>query len=224
MTVAIHGTDLRPRRPIAEWAEPINVEVSDGAWVVVRTTPARSGALLRLCVGLDEPAAPGVIKMLGEQPGLLGRDAAFNFRRALGVALQPDGLVSNLSLLRNLVVPLVYSGHRSPDAADTRARSMLDALSLLEWSDARPSDLPPDIRQVAALARALAPEPRVLLLEDPLSSVRSRQAMEVLHYCKRQVPTALVTTFRRSDPLYDVADALMLWDARGFVAATEGVA
>ena len=101
---------------------------------------------------------------------------------------------------------------------------MLDALSLLEWSDARPSDLPPDIRQVAALARALAPEPRVLLLEDPLSSVRSRQAMEVLHYCKRQVPTALVTTFRRSDPLYDVADALMLWDARGFVAATEGVA
>ena len=224
MTFAIRGTAVRPRLPIAEWTEPITIEVSDGAWVVVRTTPMRSGALLRLCVGLDEPALPGFIELLGERPGLLARDAAFAFRRALGVALQPDGLVSNLTLLRNLVVPLVYSGQRSPDDADRRARTVLDALSLLEWADARQSDLAPDIRQVAALARALAPEPRLLLLEDPLNAVRSRQAMEVLHYCKRQVPTALVTTFRRSDALYDVADALMLWDARGFVAATEGVA
>ena len=224
MTAAIVGTGLKPRLPMAEWPAPISIEVGEGGWVVIRTTPARSGALLRLCVGLDEPEAPGVIELLGQRPGTLKRDAAFNFRRALGVALQPDGLVSNLSLLRNLVVPLVYSGHRSPDEADRRARVVLEEMHLTEWAEARPSELPPDLRQVAALARALAPEPKLLLLEDPLNAVRSRQALEVLEYCKRQVPTALITTFRRSEPLYDLADALMLWDARGLVAATEGVA
>ncbi|MBI2796959.1 MAG: ATP-binding cassette domain-containing protein [Gemmatimonadetes bacterium] len=224
MTAAISATQLKPRLPLAEWPDPVSLEVDEGGWVVIRTTPARSGALLRLCVGLDEPAPHGNIELLGHRPGQLRRDAAFHFRRALGVALQPDGLVSNLPMLRNLVVPLVYSGQRSPDEADRRARAVLDALHLGDWTDARPSELPPDLRQVAALARALAPEPKLLLLEDPLNAVRSRQALEVLEYCKRQVPTALVTVFRRSEPLYDLADALMLWDARGLVAATEGVA
>ena len=83
MTPAVHGTDVRPRQALSEWSDPISLEVSEGAWVVVRTTPMRSRALLRLCVGLDEPAPPGVMEILGERPGLLGRDAAFTFRRSL---------------------------------------------------------------------------------------------------------------------------------------------
>ena len=217
--------EVRPRRPVAEWTDAISFDVADGEWFVVRTTPARSAALLRLCVGLDEPAPPGVMTVFGVAPGALGRDAAFTFRRSLGVALQPDGLVSNLSLLRNLVVPLVYSGQRSPDEANTRARAVLEMLELTGWADARPSELPPDIRQVAAIARALAPEPRVLVLEDPLNAVRSRMAVAVLDRCKASVPSAIITVFRRFEPLYDIADHLVLWDARGFVAAAgEGVA
>lgn len=223
--VALRCTDIRPGRPTPEWTDAISFDVPIGKWFVLRTTPARSAALLRLCVGLDEPLPPGAVEVLGKRPGDLARDAAFNFRRALGVALQPDGLVSNLTLHRNLVVPLVYSGHRSPRDAADRARAVLDALNLAAYADARPSDLAPDVRQVAAIARALAPEPSLLLLEDPLNAVRSRVASEVFAYCRSQVPTAMVTSFRRSEPLYELADSLTLWDARGFVNAGEaGVA
>ena len=224
MSAVFRGRELRPRRPGSEWAEAISFEVQDGEWFVIRTSPARSAALLRLCCGLDEPAPPGIMEVLGEVPGALSRDAVFNFRRSLGVALQPDGLVSNLPLLRNLIVPLVYSGHRTPAEADMRARAVLEMLELTVYADARPSDLPPDIRQVAAIARALAPEPRVLVLEDPLNAVRSRMAAGVLARCKTAVPSAIVTAFRRFEPLYEIADQLVLWDARGFVSAGEGVA
>lgn len=215
---------LVPRRPVAEWPEPVSFEVPEGQWMVIRTTPARSGALMRLCCGLDDVAAPGELEVLGARPGALGRDAVFSFRCALGVALQPDGLVSNLPLLRNLVVPLVYSGQRTPDEAAARAQAVLEQLDLAPWANARPSDLPPDVRQVAAIARALAPEPRLLVLEDPLNAVRSRMAASVLARCKALVPTAIVTVFRRFEPLYEIADQLVLWDARGFLPATEGVA
>ena len=77
---------------------------------------------------------------------------------------------------------------------------------------------------MAAIARALAPEPQVLILEDPLNAVRSRMASAVLDRCKAAVPSAIITVFRRFEPLYDIADHLVLWDARGFVAASEGVA
>lgn len=224
MSAAFLAREVRPRRGAAEWTDPVSFEVREGEWYVVRTTPARSGALMRLCCGLDEPAPPGRMEVLGATPGALGRDAAFRFRRSLGVALQPDGLVSNLPLLRNLVVPLVYSGNRTPADATTRARAVLEMLELTAYADARPSDLPPDIRQVAAIARALAPEPQVLILEDPLNAVRSRMASAVLDRCKAAVPSAIITVFRRFEPLYDIADHLVLWDARGFVAASEGVA
>lgn len=209
---------------MGEWTEPVSFDVQEGEWFVIRTTPARSGTLLRLCCGLDEPAPPGTMEVLGETPGLLGRDAVFNFRRGLGVALQPDGLVSNLPLIRNLIVPLVYSGQRSPAEASARAEAVLEMLELTAWAQARPSELPPDLRQVAAIARALAPEPKALVLEDPLNAVRSRMAAGVLDRCKAAVPSAIITVFRRFEPLYDIADHLVLWDARGFVSAGEGVA
>jgi ABC-type methionine transport system ATPase subunit len=224
VSAAFRGQDLLPRGRDSEWAEPISFTVEEGEWFVIRTTPARSAQLLRLCCGLDEPAPPGTMEVLGDTPGALGRDAVFTFRRSLGVALQPDGLVSNLSLLRNLIVPLVYSGHRTPAEASVRAHAVLDMLELVAYADVRPSELPPDIRQVAAIARALAPEPRALVLEDPLNAVRSRMAAGVLARCRSAVPSAIVTVFRRFEPLYEIADHLVLWDARGFVSAGEGVA
>ncbi len=221
---AFRGHDLRPRRPASEWTEPVSFDVPEGEWFVIRTTPVRSGELLRLCCGLDEPAPPGIMEVLGENPGSMRRDAVFNFRRSLGVSLQPDGLVSNLPLIRNLIVPLVYSGNRSPAQATQRAEAVLEMLELTNWAQARPSELPPDLRQIAAIARALAPEPKALVLEDPLNAVRSRMASAVLDRCKAIVPSAIVTVFRRFEPLYDIADHLVLWDSRGFVDAGEGVA
>lgn len=215
----VRFTGALPAWPNPEWTEPLDLAVARGEWLVVRTTPLRSAELLRMAAGLRDArgAAPDPVRVLGADPGNLPRRETLAFRRKLGVALQPDGLVSNLPLRVNLVVPLVYSGAMETRAAQIRAAEVLARLDVLEWANQRPASLPDDVRQVAALARALAPSPELLLIEDPLSSVKSRDAERVVRILRREVPTAIVTTFRRNDALYAAADRLATWDSRGFL-------
>lgn len=208
-----------PAWPNSEWTEPLDLAVARGEWLVVRTTPLRSAELLRMAAGLRDVrgASPRPVSVLDTDPAGLRRAETLAFRRRLGVALQPDGLVSNLPLRVNLVVPLVYSGAMDTKAARLRAAEVLARLGILEWADHRPAALPDDVRQIAALARALAPMPELLLIEDPLSSVKSRDAERVVRILRREVPTAIVTTFRRNEALYAAADRLATWDSRGFL-------
>jgi cell division transport system ATP-binding protein len=201
-----------------EWSAPLDLEVQDGQWLVVRTTPARSELLLRICLGL-RGASTGSVSVNGVHPDRLTNAQLGPFRRRIGSALQPDGLVANLPVLRNLTVPLVYAGVYEPEEAEKRARAALEKFGLTEWAGVRPSDLPEDVRAIVALVRAVVRKPAVLFLEDPLAAVKSVQAASVLQLCRALAPTALVTTFRRNEPLYEAADAIALWDSRGFLPA-----
>ena len=117
MTAALSLSRVLPAAAVAEWTTPLTLEVPDGSFYVMRTTSARSYALFRLCVGLTSPGE-GRVHVLGTEPATLGRRGAQVFRRALGVGLLPHGLISNLTLRLNVVVPLVYGGlYRPVEAA-----------------------------------------------------------------------------------------------------------
>lgn len=202
-----------------EWTTPLDLTVTPGQWVVVRTTPARSEALLRIVVGL-RAAASGTVRVLDQDPGAMGNARLGRFRRRLGTALQPDGLVSNVPVLRNLVISLVYAGVCGMDEAQARATTALASFGVEAWAGARPADLPEDVRAIVAVVRAVLRGPSLLVLEDPLAAVKSVQAASILQRCRALAPTALVTTFRRNEPLYDAADVIALWDSRGFLPAS----
>jgi ABC-type transporter Mla maintaining outer membrane lipid asymmetry ATPase subunit MlaF len=201
-----------------EWNAPLDLTLAEGEWLVVRTTPARSEALLRICLGLAAARA-GRVSVLGEDPGQLPNARLGPFRRRLGAALQPDGLVSNLPVLRNLVVPMVYSGVCAPPEAEQRATDALAQFGLESWRGSRPAELPEDVRAIVAVVRAVLRHPALCFLEDPFAAVKSVQAAGLLGQCRALAPTALVTTFRRNEPLYEAADRIALWDSRGFVPA-----
>jgi NitT/TauT family transport system ATP-binding protein len=201
-----------------EWAAPLDLAVADGEWLVVRTTPARSETLMRVCLGLAGVRA-GRVAVLGEEPAHLRNAQLGPFRRRLGAALQPDGLVSSLPVRRNLVVPMVYAGVCGPADAERRADEALALFGLEVWAAARPAELPEDVRAIVAVVRAVVRRPAFLFLEDPFAAVKSVQAASLLRQCRTLAPTALVTTFRRNEPLYEAADRIALWDSRGFVPA-----
>ncbi len=141
----------------------------------------------------------------------LDRRAVQRLRHRMGVALRPDGLVSNLSLYMNLVVPLVYGGV-APAAAARQASEILEQCGVTAWAQLRPSDVPPDVRKVAALARALARQPELAVLEDPVASFAPARAGELLALCRRQARTVVITTPRRRAIFDRVTDLSATWD------------
>ena len=215
MPAAVRFDAVLPQAPHGAWDAPLSFEVPEGAFYLMQASPAKSGALLRLCLGMATARA-GDVEVLGAHPARLDRRASQLFRRAVGTALVPHGLISNLTLRMNVVVPLVYGGLALPDEAARRADAAMAACGLSRWADDRPADVPPDARQRAVVARAIARDPQLLLLEDPVWSVDTDDAAGLLSLCRTRARTVLVALPRRDAVLSRLADHSASWDDAGF--------
>lgn len=215
MSAAVVFRDVVPPPPREGWPGPISFEIPEGAFTLFATTPAISLGLLRLIVGLREPVE-GTADVLGVRPGTLSRWETQAFRRRLGVGFdEPSGLVSNLTLRMNLVVPLLYSGLAGMAEAHARAAAMLQEWGLERWADRRPADLPPEVRREAVLARAAVREPDLLVLEEPVAGLRPARATRLLRLCRQRARTVIVTTAEREGVQFETADTVILLDDAG---------
>jgi ABC-type lipoprotein export system ATPase subunit len=215
MDIIIDFNMVPGERSALKWNQPVSFQVPRGNAVLIRTNSTLSAPLFRLCLGFSEPSG-GHVTIEGKAPSALARNEVRELRRGLGCVLEPDGLVANLTLRMNLIVPLVFATGLEYDEAVTRAESMLNVMHLTMWGDARPASLPAEIRQAAALARALCPRPALLLLENPLVSVDRKETRRLLSLCRAQVETLLIATHRNDGILHEFSDVVWEWDDEGF--------
>lgn len=210
MSAAIRVTGLTLGRGWGPRPPPLDLEVPEGSFAVLESSPARFGPLLRVCVGLQRPLL-GTVEVLGHSVPDLSRRDLQRLRRRLGVGLRPGGLTSNLTVRMNVATPLLYGGISDGAAATRRTEEMVDACGLAPWADLRPDDVPPDVRQACVIARAVARRPELLILEDPLSALDAQQAERLLEVCRTSAGTILITTRRARGALEDVADLRATW-------------
>jgi ABC-type ATPase involved in cell division len=212
----ISFSHVQGERSSPRWQHTVSFAVEEGSAHVIRTKSLYSAPLFRLCLGFSEPTS-GDVTVGGKQPWTLGRSDVRDLRRSIGSSLEPDGLVANLSLRLNLVVPLVYATGLEFEAAVERANHVLETMHLTMWADIRPASLPGEVRQAATLARALCPQPGLLLLENPLASMDNRETRRLLALCRAQVRTLLIATHRADSSILDeFADVVWDWDEDGF--------
>jgi ABC-type methionine transport system ATPase subunit len=218
MDVIIDLAFLQGEKNAVRWPHPVSMQVTRGAAHVIRTKSALSAPLFRLCLGFSEPVS-GTVVVQGKEPWTLGRSEIRDMRRTIGSCLEPDGLVANLTLRMNLIVPLVFACGLEFDDALVRADQMLDVTHLTMWADVRPASLPAEVRQTGTLARALCLRPSLLLLENPLASVDNRETRRLMSLCRMQVETLLIATHRNDGILHEFGDEVWEWDDDGFRAA-----
>jgi putative ABC transport system ATP-binding protein len=144
--------------------------------------PSGSGksTLLMVMTGLERPDS-GSVTVAGEDLRQLGEDGLARFRgRTIGIVFQAFHLIPTMTALENVAVPLELAG--APDAL-SRAERELAAVGLAERIHHYPAELSGGEQQRVALARALAPNPAIIVADEPtgnLDEATGRDVIELL--------------------------------------------
>ncbi|OYV73792.1 MAG: ABC transporter ATP-binding protein [Gemmatimonadetes bacterium 21-71-4] len=188
------------------------LDVARGEMVaIVGASGAGKSTLLNLLGALDRPTR-GEVRIDGESVSGLDDDALSRLRnRRIGFVFQFHHLLREFSALENVMMPLRLGGTETA-AARVRAEALIDRVGLSARMHHRPAELSGGEQQRAAVARALAVEPALVLADEPsgnLDHVNSERLHELLSSLARDLSIAMVVvTHNRS--LASRADRVLL--------------
>jgi iron(III) transport system ATP-binding protein len=155
---------------------------------------------LRIIAGLEEPT-DGVVAVAGRTVAGDGVSVGPE-DRDVGMVFQEFALFPHLTVAENVAFGMQDA---DGDETDRRVADMLELVGLSEYADKSPDALSGGQRQRVALARSLAPEPDVLLLDEPFSNLdvrlRTRMREEVRHILKEAGVTAVSVTHDQEEAL-----------------------
>jgi molybdate transport system ATP-binding protein len=200
------GLEVRARDRLREWELDVELQVDgNGCAAIVGPSGAGKSTVLRIIAGLRRPDLGRVV--IGEEVWLDSGRAIDRHpeERACGFMFQDYALFPHLSAWRNVAFGMPGPRH------DRRGRALeqLRRFGVEGLADARPTSLSGGERQRVALARSLARDPSVLLLDEPLAALdtrtRAHAGRELVHVLRGTRALAIVVT-------HDFSEAAMLAD------------
>ncbi len=160
----------------------VDLSVENGEFVaVVGTSGSGKSTLLHMLGGLDRPTEGEVIVDGTSIFGLKDDELTIFRRRKIGFVFQSYNLVPVLNVYENIVLPIGLDGAR---VDESYVNQIVDALGLAAKLDSLPSQLSGGQQQRAAIARALAIKPAIILADEPTGNLDSRTSQDVLSLMK----------------------------------------
>ena len=156
----------------------ITMEIEQGSFTaVVGTSGSGKSTLLHMLGGLDTPTSGSVVVDGQELNGMDRNELTIFRRRKIGFIFQNYNLVPNLTIYDNIVLPVELDG-REPD--ETYLMEVVRTLGLGDKLSRKPGKLSGGQQQRAAIARALAVKPAIILADEPTGNLDSRTSQEVI--------------------------------------------
>jgi sulfate transport system ATP-binding protein len=205
--VSIEVRNVSKRFGSFQALEDVSLDVDGGALTAL-LGPSGSGksTLLRIIAGLEFPDS-GEIRLAGEDATPLTTQ-----QRGVGFVFQHYAAFKHMSVRDNIAFGLKIR-KRPKDEVRSRVAELLELVQLQGFGDRYPAQLSGGQRQRMALARALAPEPKVLLLDEPFGALDARVRAELRVWLRRlhdETHTTTVFVTHDQEEAMDVADSVVV--------------
>ena len=169
----------------------IDLEIQRGEVVVVLGPSGSGKSTLCRVINRLEPIDSGQVRLDGVPLPEEGKALAAH-RADVGMVFQSFNLFAHKTVLENVMLGPVKVRRRPRAEAERRARELLDRVGIAAQADKLPAHLSGGQQQRAAIARALAMDPKVLLFDEPTSALDPEMITEVLDVMK-ELATAGMT-------------------------------
>jgi sulfate transport system ATP-binding protein len=187
--------------------DDVSIDVADGALTAL-LGPSGSGksTLLRVIAGLEQPDQGSVVIKGVDATGLPPQ------KRGVGFVFQPYAAFKHMTVWNNVAFGLRIR-KRSKGEVKDRVQQLLELVHLDGFADRFPAQLSGGQRQRMALARALAVEPEVLLLDEPFGALDARVRKDLRLWLRRLHDEVHVTTIfvtHDQEEAMDIADQIVV--------------
>jgi putative ABC transport system ATP-binding protein len=168
--------------PIAALRD-VSLEITAGEFVaVIGKSGSGKTTLINLLTGIDSPTA-GTIRIASTDVHTLSQEDLSSWRgRSVGIVFQFFQLLPTLTVAENVMLPMDFCNTYPARERRARADQLLARMGIADQSDKLPTALSGGQQQRAAIARALANDPPVLVADEPTGNLDSRTAEEVMEF------------------------------------------
>jgi putative ABC transport system ATP-binding protein len=202
---AVQVSDVVKTYPVAAGEfvalDHLSLEIAYGEFVAI---VGRSGSgkttLLNMLAGIDRPTS-GVVRTAGADLGSLSESGLAAWRgRKVGLVFQFFQLLPTLTVIENVMLPMDFAKKVPVAERRDRAQHLLERMGVGDQADKVPAMLSGGQQQRAAIARALANDPPILLADEPtgnLDSVTADAVLELFAGLNADGQTIVVVTHER---------------------------
>jgi putative ABC transport system ATP-binding protein len=161
----------------------VSLEITGGEFVaVIGKSGSGKTTLINLLTGIDSPSA-GIIRVASTDVHTLDHEDLSSWRgRSVGIVFQFFQLLPTLTVAENVMLPMDFCHTYPARERRTRALGLLAQMGIADQADKLPTALSGGQQQRAAIARALANDPPLIVADEPTGNLDSRTAEEVMEF------------------------------------------
>lgn len=176
--------------------ENVTFSIESGEMVFLTgSSGAGKSTILKMIAAIEKPDS-GTLTVNGQNIGELRSSGIPYLRQNLGLIFQQHALLSDRSILQNVMMPLTVTGASKADA-ELRALAALEKVGLLDRAYALPQTLSGGEQQCAAVARAIVNKPKIILADEPttnLDKISADRVIEAISFFQSAGVTCIIAT------------------------------
>lgn len=213
--------DLRVSYGEREILHGVTFDIYDGeTMVILGGSGCGKSTLLRTLVGLEKPTS-GEIWIKGENIATISDKEMDKIRQRLGMSFQDSALFGSLKVGENVALPLHEHTNLERSTIEIITRMKLNQVGLSKFENYLPSELSGGMKKRAAIARALAMDPDILLFDEPSAGLDPIIAAGVDHLImdlKKAFHMTIIVVTHELASAFLIADRMVMFDKGHIVA------